>query len=227
VKVLFVGEGRHDIGDPSPNPHQPRPAQGVVPTLARRICPKIDPESVALEWTEISRFNPSAKKRGFPAKVAAAVLVSARKFGCVGTVLVADRDGDTRRQAELEEGVARARELFPKHPIVWALAVESIEAWTLGVPDTIAEELGVEAKLVQQQYPRGVHFESFSEQSGKPDHRPKQLLERIANLKHRTDSTEFREAIAGRTDVALLAHACPQGFAPFVEQLLAAFGQPS
>jgi hypothetical protein len=58
VKLLFIGEGRHDIGDPQPL--QPRPAQGTIPTLARRICAKIAPESVALAWTEIRR----KKQRG-------------------------------------------------------------------------------------------------------------------------------------------------------------------
>jgi len=227
VKALFIGEGGHDIGDSDPNPHQPRPARGTIPTLARRICPEIGPESVALAWSEIRRFNPSAKKRGFPAKVAAAVLVAVRKFGCAGTVLVADRDRDSSRQGELQEVSARARELFPAHPTAWGLAVESIEAWTLGVPDKIAEELGVDVQLVQQQYPRGVHVESLFESSGKPEHRPKPLLERIANLNHRTDSTEFREAVAERTDMASLAQACPVGFAPFAEQLREAFGQAS
>jgi hypothetical protein len=66
VKLLFIGEGRHDIGDPQPL--QPRPAQGTIPTLARRICAKIAPESVALAWTEIRRFNRAAKK-GYKAKV--------------------------------------------------------------------------------------------------------------------------------------------------------------
>src|SRR5947208_3385449 len=105
MKLLFIGEGRHDIGDPSPNPYHPRPAEGTIPTLARRICTGIAPESVALAWPEIRRFNPSATKRGYPAKITAAVLVAARKFGCAGTVVVADRDSEAGRQSELEEGV--------------------------------------------------------------------------------------------------------------------------
>jgi hypothetical protein len=227
VKVLFIGEGRHDIGDPIPNPHYPRAAQGTIPTLARRICTDIALDSVALAWPEIRRFNPSAQKRGYPAKVAAAVLVAARRFDCAATVVVADRDSEAGRQVELEEGVNRARQLFPRHLTAWGLAVESVEAWTLGVPDTIAEFLGVDVKVVQQQYPRGVHVESLSERSGKVDHRPKPLLERIAQLKHRQDSTDFREAIAKRTDVATLAQACPQGFAPFADQLRKVIGQAS
>jgi hypothetical protein len=159
------------------------------------------------------------QKRGYPAKIVAAALLAVRKFGCAATVVVADRDGETRRLSELEIGADRARQLFSLHPIAWGLAVESVEAWTLGVPDIIAEELGVDVKQVQQQYPQGVPVESLSERSGKPDHRPKKLLERIAQLKHRQDCSEFRQAVAEKTDVAALMRECPQGFAPFAEQL--------
>jgi hypothetical protein len=227
VKVLFIGEGRHDIGDPNPSAYDPRPAHGTIPTLARRICGVIDSESIALAWREIRRFNPSAQKSGFPAKITAATLLAVRKFGCAATVVVADRDGEVGRQSELEEGVNSAHQLFPQHPTTWGLAIESVEAWALGVPDQIAEELGVDVKQVQALYPRGVHVESLSDRSGKPDHRPKQLLESIAQLKHRQDCTEFRQAVAERTDVAALSQACPQGFAPFAERLRKVIGQPS
>jgi hypothetical protein len=227
VKVLLIGEGRHDLGDPGPNPNDPRRAQGAIPTLARRVCEDISPESVALAWSEIRRFNPSAQKRGYSAKITAAALLAVRKFGCEATVIVTDRDGQTSRQSELEKGVDSARELFPQHPTAWGLAIESVEAWTLGVLDKIAEELGVDVKHVKQEYPAGVDVESLTERSGKPDHRPKQLLERIAQLKNRHDCTEFRQAIAQRTDVASLARACPKGFAPFAEQLRKALGQIS
>lgn len=225
MKLLFIGEGRHDIGDPIPNAYDPRPALGAIPGLARRICPEIDAESVALAWTELIRFNPSARKRGFPAKIVAAVLLAVRKFGCAGTVLVADRDRDEGRLSAMEEGTERAREQFPDHPTAWGLAVESVEAWTLGAPDKLAEELGVTLEEVQQTYPVGVHVESLYERSGKEDHRPKQLLERIASLDYREDCTDFREAVAERTDVAVLEQACPQGFAPFAERVRRAFGQ--
>ena len=94
------------------------------PALARRGPLDIGPDSVALAWSEIRRFNPAAKKAGFPPKVVAAVLLAVRKFDCHGTVLVADRDRDTDRKAELEEGIDRARKLFANHPIAWGLAVE-------------------------------------------------------------------------------------------------------
>lgn len=222
MKLLFVGEGRHDIGD-SLFPGQPRSAEGTIPTLARRICPAIDSNSVALAWNEIARFNPQAKKRGFPAKITAAVLLADRRFGCTGTVVVSDRDGDDTRQAEFESGVERARELFSSHPTVWGLAFESVEAWTLGIPHRIAEELNVDEAQVRSLYPRGIHVEKLSERSGKPEHQPKRLLEQVAQLKHESDSTAFRQAVAERTEPSELETACPNGFAPFAGRLREAF----
>ena len=71
MKVLFVGEGKHDIGEPDPF-SSARLAGGTIPTLAKRVVPLIGEESVALQWIEIPRFRPEAKKHGFPAKVKAA-----------------------------------------------------------------------------------------------------------------------------------------------------------
>src|SRR5437867_544706 len=90
-----------------------------------------------------------SRKSGYPAKITAAALLAVRKHSCAGTVVVADRDGREGRGAEMEEGVQRAGQQFPGHPVAWGLAVESVEAWTLGVPDQIAEELGVDVKLVR------------------------------------------------------------------------------
>jgi hypothetical protein len=225
VKVLFTGEGPHDIGDSSLNPDQPWPARGVIPTLARRVCAGIAPESIALGWREIGRFSGSAQQRGFPGKVVAAALLAVRRFGCGATVAVADRDREVSRRADLEEGVSRSQRLFPRHPAVWGLAVESVEAWTLGVPEKIAEVLAIDVASVQNEYSRGVSVESMFQQSGRLEHRPKQLLERVARLKHREASTEFREAISKRTDPVALARACPQGFAPFADRLRRALRQ--
>jgi hypothetical protein len=101
MRVLFVGEGAQDIGTPQFNP-QPRPARGTVPTLARKVCPVIAEDSVALAWTEIPLFDRKARKRGLEVKVERAILLSVLKFHCAGTVCVADQDRDAGRLAALE-----------------------------------------------------------------------------------------------------------------------------
>ena len=143
MKVLYVGEGRHDIGRASINPFQKRIAEGRISILVRKIQPAIHENSLALAWSEIHRFQPIAKKQGYPAKVPAAILLAERKFGCSGCILVADRDRDTDRRNRIEDAAKNA----PKSSsfrVVVGIAVESVEAWTLGVPDTIAKVLGMD-----------------------------------------------------------------------------------
>lgn len=149
----------------------------------------------------------------------AAVLLSDRRYGCRATIFVADRDGKDERRAQLELGRLQSLKLVSGHAALCGLAVESIEAWTLGVPEAIAAELDVTIEAVRARYPAGTHVEALSERSGKPEHRPKALLQRIAQMRHVDDSAEFREAVAARTDIAALELACPQGFGPFAEQL--------
>lgn len=235
MKVLFVGEGNHDIGAAGESWGQPRPARGVVPVLASRVCPSIqieggepaaskDADSIALAWHDISRFSPAGRK-GFEAKVAAAMLVSSRRFDCAGTVCVSDRDGDGDRLAALQRGKERGLALVgANHPVAVGVAVESIEAWTLGAPEALADELGLPLNRVQKLLP-GKHVEALRESSGKDEHRPKALIGRLTALAHQVDSTPLRSAVAARTDIASLRNACPLGFSAFAEELQNAFGR--
>ena len=73
MRVLFIGEGPHDIGPQSFDP-QPRPATGAVPTLSRRACPAIDEDSLALAWREIPILDNRQVRRGLDAKVERAIV---------------------------------------------------------------------------------------------------------------------------------------------------------
>jgi hypothetical protein len=220
VKVLFVADGKHDIGAPELPVNEAYPAGGVIPVLARNAAPKIEAGSLALRWAEIPRLDPAGKKKGYAAKARAAVLIARRRYGCEGGVFVVDQDGkDEDRVGELKAAST------PSFPVACGAAVNSIEAWTLGAPEAIAAELGLKEEAVRAAYP-SKHVEDLLETSGKEELRPKGLLERIARLAHRHDGTAFRVAVAHRTDVAALARACPRGFAPFLAELRALFGGP-
>lgn len=150
MRVLFVGEGPHDIGRRdlfNPDESQ-RP--GVVQVLARKVCSHLADDSPALRWSELARFHPDAKKRGFGAKMKAAALIAERRFGCVGIVCVTDRDRDDDRVRQIAEG---ADALRGTTRVASGIAVESVEAWTLGAPEAIAEELGLDEKAVRRSYP--------------------------------------------------------------------------
>lgn len=212
MRVLFVGEGPHDIGRHDHFAPEETAAQGVVQVLSRKVCPHIAEDSPSLRWAEIARFNPAAKKKGFEAKVPAARLLAERKYDCTAVVLVTDRDGDRARQEALRSAAE------PHDNTVAGIAVESIEAWTLGALEAIAAELDLDVNRVRAEYP-STHVESLYEQSGKPELRSKGLLQRIAELARTSDGAELRRRIAERTDVDALARRCPNGFGLFAEAL--------
>jgi len=218
VKVLYVGEGNHDIGPAPANPNQPRTAAGPIPTLVRKIQPAISEDSLALAWRELARFNRDAKKRGYEAKVKAALLLAESKFGCAGCILVVDQDRDEDRRTILHQAAQTAPKRASSFPVVVGVAVESVEAWTLGARGAVAAVLGLDLATIERQYP-SPHVESLHENSGKEEHRPKRLLQKIADLARRSDGLDLRTQIAEKTEVADLEVACPSGFAPFARAI--------
>ena len=108
--------------------------------------------------------------------------------------------------------------------IACGVAVRSIEAWTLGARQALAEVLGTTVQELRRACP-SIAPEELYEGSGKQEHRPKALLDALANrFGHRGDSLELREQVAAQADIAELVMNCPEGFAPFVAALRTAFG---
>ncbi|MCB9567472.1 MAG: hypothetical protein H6710_09740 [Myxococcales bacterium] len=224
MKVLFVGDGKHDVGLPD-GPHRgdPWPARGVVPALARQVVPMIADDSLALAWKDLHRWRPtpgSGRPRGYAAKIKLAALLARRKLGCEAVIAVADRDGEPTRPDEL---AAAADEPHPV-PTVCGVAIESIEAWTLGATTALAERLGLPLGNIKKKLPKPV--ETLYQSSGKREHRPKDLIAAIAELAHQRDSLELREAVAEQTDLQELERTCPEGFGRFAADLRRRFPTP-
>jgi len=222
MKVLFVGEGPNELGHPEMGP-SPKPAGGMLPILSKKAAPNIDPDCLAIFWREIPILPREGKKRGWAAKVAAAILLS-WKNGLEGTVCVADNDRDDDRLPAMEEGIAKGiAALSESHAAVCGIAKESIESWTLGAVSALAKILRVDVAAIRKHY-KISEVEDLYQKSGKPKKRPKDLLQRVAQLGNQNDSTAFREEVATETDIAELMTACPRGFRPFAQKLQSAFG---
>lgn len=219
MKLLFVGEGPHDIGSPD-FPQPPRKATGVLFILARKICPAIDTGSLAYFWQELEILNREKKGSIDAARVAKAIVLAAH-HGCAGTVFVLDEDKHPLK--ELEKGVERGLAVVGLHPTAVGVAVKTIEAWMLGTPSALAAVLRKTVAEVTQEYkPHAV--EEMHPNSGKPEKRSKDLLAKIAKSGHRNDDTPFREEIAENADIDELKRHCKEGFKPFAERLLDEFG---
>ena len=149
-----------------------------------------------------------------------ATVIIGERFDCDGVVCVADADGE--RDARLAQ--LRAASTRATMPTAVGIAVEAIEAWTLGAHAALAAELGLEEDVVRRAYPK-IHVENLKESSGKEGHRPKPLLNRLAGLAHRVADTALRRAVAERTNPADLAAACPAGFAQFITDVQRALAE--
>jgi hypothetical protein len=233
LKVLFVGEGKHELG-PSQSGRLPQPATGPVPALVRRICPSLAAEHVGLTWIKLGLFQVGQKQldrdiagSGYRRKAKRAVLLS-DKFQCDGTVCVVDADTasadclDQMRQGQTE-GLKMLESLHRSHAAACGVAHKSIDAWILGARTALAAQLGVTVEALRQYYP-AKHIEELSNQSGKEEHQPKAILGRIASLHGRAADTDFRTAVAERTDIEELEKECPKGFKPFAQDVSRAFG---
>jgi hypothetical protein len=185
-----------------------------------------------LKWTQIPLFQVGKKqldrdirKSGYRTKVKRAVLLSALAFKCDGTICVADADTapeDCREQ--MQQGLAEGLEKVGSgYVAAYGMAFQSVDAWTLGACSAVAEELGVEVGALRPYYP-SKPIEELSNQSGKEEHQPKTILERICSSCGRFADTAFRTAVAERTEIGELEKECPRGFKPFTTEVRRAFG---
>jgi len=219
MKVLFVGEGRHDLGA-SDFPLQFRTAQGVVPKLCQKISNTISSDSIALSWKDIPRFNSS--KKGFKHKLKAAALI-AKHNGCEGLIAVVDQDNDHARLSELQAGKQESIDSSENNfKIAVGVAVKSIEAWTLGDEVALARALGSNVSAVRQVVAQS-EVEKYHENSGKTENRPKGKLNKLCQASCREDCLEFRLEVAEATCVTRLGVSCPQGFEPFKREVESVF----
>ena len=216
-RVLFIGDGKHDVGAPEWPTDDPYPARGVVPHLSARTAAIDRDNSLALTWSRLTRLSPT--KKGYLHKLRAAQLIAQRRYGLDGVVAVVDEDNDPDRRTLPDA----ANQHAVGAPAVCGVAVRSIEAWTLGAVTALAAELRTTAARLRSHYVAPV--EDLYEGSQKQHLRSKQLLNNLAeNLAHRSDSLELRETVAATTDIDELCRSCPEGFARFAADLRACFG---
>jgi hypothetical protein len=214
VRVLFVGEGEHDVGRDAESPGDN--FAGVVQTLARRVCPPVAEDSPARHWKTITLF-PGGRSRGLSQKVKAAARRAPRVVAGAAGVAVVDRDHDEGRAATLHSacGAAHRDEL----PVIGGVAVNSIEAWTLGAPTALAAVLGTSVATLARAY-QPARVEALYQGSDVPAKRPKDLLERLAReLAGRSDGVALRVEVAQLTEPAEVERHCPEGFVPFARAL--------
>lgn len=205
VRVLFVGEGSHDVGARAARGGAHATPGGVLFAIAQRISPVVAFEAQATTWTAAARGA-----RGYADKVRLLDL-RAQVDDIDLVVTLIDRDDDARKLQTIERA-ARQTQV----PFVCAEAVRVIEAWTLGDPEAIARHTGNAnaARHIAGSISGGVESLAGTD--------AKSLLRAVLGS-HR-DVTSSCVLIAQHADVGVLCANCPKGFRPFADKLAKATG---
>lgn len=219
MKILFVGEGVHDLNRRDWTQDFGK-ADGVVAELLRRACPDaVGDESISVPWKS-KALTVLSKKRGISPRVHKLQLAVefAKRQNCAATVAVYDDDNREGRADALIDAGTEVTRSHPDHRVITGVAVRTIEAWCLGAVSALAEVAGVPADEIDRRRRKSPEdLDSDDSPSGKGS---KTILDDIAKACGETKAhAEFRAEVARRTDVEELARNCPRGFGPFLRQV--------
>lgn len=203
--IEVVGEGRTDHGQGHDQPDAP--TSGVIPVLVHLLCDR--PDSMRVR----SKPLPRLRGKGLWQKVRFAKQ-QAFYNQSAGLVFVIDTEGDHPGQLkELQRG--RDFEL-PDYPAAVGVAHPCIEAWLLADASAIARALGLARRIDVPAEP-----ESLPAPCKDRDQNPKALLARCAGQERPLSSAQTTRIAQEIRDPDAIRTRCPQGFAPFADEVVA------
>lgn len=131
--MLLAGEGSDDLGRWGKHPaYAEEGPGGVIEALLLRIRATGWSVAEGVRWKTIRKYRAGAHASA-EARNVVGLALRARDLRCDAVAFVRDRDGDRDRERDLENGIERARELFPALRIAGGVAIEEIEAWLLAI----------------------------------------------------------------------------------------------
>lgn len=203
VVIEIFGEGKTDVGhDTSPQP----PTRGVVPILVHTLCGS--PNRM-----RVKRYGmPFMQKRGTVAQKVRFAKRQAQYNRSAGAVFVMDSEGDLQqRRTELTKG----RRMQPGDlPMAIGVAHPCIEAWLLADASAIRRGLELTGNPQAPDEP-----EKLAAPQQDRRRNPKVELARCAGQKGELSVAEKEKIAAAMTDMAAVRRACPDGFAPFADEV--------
>jgi hypothetical protein len=157
MKLLLAGEGRTELGDwAKETSYRPGPGEvrdlGVIEALLDRVCPRARWTVIdGLHWRSIKKYR-AGNHRHAEARTVLGLALIAEERGCDALVFLRDRDADVDRQRDVDEGIAKARQLF-RPLMIGGVAVEAVEAWILALlGDVGAESRQRPAQRLEQEH---------------------------------------------------------------------------
>ena len=207
VVIEIFGEGKTDVQDEAQSATPEPPTKGVVPVLVHTLCDKPAAMLVKRYGRLFMQQRGSLKQKARFAKR------QARINGSAGAVFVVDSDGDLKgRKRDLTDG--RKMELG-QFPMAIGVAHPCIEAWLLADPSAIRRGLELPNNPETPDEPERLPVPSQDKRKN-----PKAALARAAGQKKRDLSAREKERIASKMkDMPRVRERCPQGFAPFADEV--------
>lgn len=206
-RVVVYGDGAYDLG-PDLGEDVPARRAYALPRLIHRLLR--EPPAVTYTAKRFPRIPPVHGRGHKYARKAMSAIRQARQGGYQAAAIVIDRDRQrtSRKLVPLRAGRDQLEHQgFP--PCAVGMAVEAFDAWMIADGSAVRAADGDPA----QSHPSP---EALSGKEGTGGH-PKDLAIRAFGGK-RELAANYAE-IARHVDLALLERACPQGFAPFAEEV--------
>lgn len=208
VVLEVIGEGRTDIGFvncPDESLFGP-PDKGVVPILVHALCDKPDAMQVKRRPYSSLQGKTRAQKVQFAKR-------QSLYNGSHGMVFVLDSEGDLKgRVKELIAG--RDRE-HTDYPAAIGVAHPCIEAWLLADEQAIRRALDLSKTPDIPDQP-----ERLPAPLKDRKHNPKTVLRNAVGEGRNELSAKEKDCIAAAmNDMSLLRNRCPEGFAPFADEV--------
>jgi hypothetical protein len=209
VCVLVLGDGPNEVGTELDSPLPP----SRLPALPRLIHRLVDEPSHACYRMRLFVRIPHGNGKGDAyEKKAKAAIALARELGCQAVVILRDRDRarTVNRLRPLQRGRDAAAIDGTNPPCAVGLAVETFDAWMIADGKAVAKATDCKTGRSHPS-PEGLRGQ---EQTG--DHPKDWARELFGGL---DAMAEAYPKVAASVNIAFLETACPEGFAPFAEEV--------
>lgn len=203
--VIFVfGEGRTDLGN-STAPDLP--TSGVIPILVSTICG--GPKQMRVQREPVAFLQ----GKGLWQKVRCA---KRKASSGDGAVFVLDSEGDKALHKRKHDQMKKGRDaVLPDFPMAIGVAHPCIESWLLADATAIRRGLCLSAMPQIPDKP-----ELLPAPSANREHNPKTILREAARTNQKELSGREKDCIAAAmNNMPLVRQRCPQGFAPFADEV--------
>ena len=207
IVIEVFGEGKTDVGDdPQPQP----PSNGVVPILLHTLCGR--PARMMVKRRGPAFLQQRGMGKGLWQKIRFAKQQAVYNRSAA-VVYVLDSEGDlSNRKDALEKGRNTG---LPDFPMAVGVAHPCVEAWLLADARAIRRGLGLSDPPNVPDQP-----EQLPAPCQDRRHNPKTVLAAIAGTARGDIPVAEKERIArAMNDMETVRRRCPQGFAPFANEV--------